>query len=131
MALDVDAPVGALAAHSMQTVQFSSLRAMTPRARGGGASFTCGYCTVTAGFMHRLERDAEALDQAGELGHSEHHLEDAGDDDVHQRERDQELPGERLQLVLTEPGVGEADPEDEEGDEHDLPEEHQRAETFM
>ena len=35
-------------AQSMQTVQFSSLRAMTPRARGGGASFSCGYCTVTA-----------------------------------------------------------------------------------
>ena len=48
VALDVDAPVGALRAQSMQTVQFSSLRAMTPRARAAGASFSCGYCTVTA-----------------------------------------------------------------------------------
>ena len=35
-------------AHSMQTVQFSSWRAMTPRARGAGSSFSWGYCTVTA-----------------------------------------------------------------------------------
>ena len=32
----------------MQTVQFSSRRAMTPRARMGGASFSRGYCTVLA-----------------------------------------------------------------------------------
>src|SRR5262249_9626151 len=37
-------------AHSMQTVQFSSFSAMTPRARVGGSSRSCGYCTVTAGF---------------------------------------------------------------------------------
>src|SRR5947209_6383134 len=36
-------------AQSMQTVQFSSLSAMTPRARVGGSSRSCGYCTVTAG----------------------------------------------------------------------------------
>ena len=35
-------------AHSMQTVQLSSRRAMTPRARVGGASFSLGYCTVSA-----------------------------------------------------------------------------------
>ena len=35
-------------AHSMQTVQLSSRRAMTPRARVGGASFSCGYWTVSA-----------------------------------------------------------------------------------
>src|SRR5205809_743334 len=38
-------------AHNMQTVQFSSLSAMTPRARGAGSSRSCGYCTVTAGFI--------------------------------------------------------------------------------
>ena len=37
---------GQLRTHSMQTVQFSSSSAMTPRARVGGASFSCGYCTV-------------------------------------------------------------------------------------
>src|SRR5260370_35200841 len=36
-------------AQSMQTVQLSSRRAMTPRALVGGASLTCGYWTVTAG----------------------------------------------------------------------------------
>src|SRR5688572_19860373 len=35
-------------AHSMQTVQLSSRRAITPRARVGGASFSRGYCTVSA-----------------------------------------------------------------------------------
>src|SRR5436190_7844678 len=38
-------------AHSMQTVQFSSFNAMTPRARGAGSSRSCGYCTVTAGLV--------------------------------------------------------------------------------
>ena len=34
--------------HSMQTVQFSSLNAITPRVRGGRSGITCGYCCVTA-----------------------------------------------------------------------------------
>ena len=41
---------GQLRAHSMQTVQLSSLRAMTPRDRGAGVSFSWGYCTVAAPF---------------------------------------------------------------------------------
>src|SRR5215207_410196 len=41
---------GQLRAHSMQTVQLSSLRAMTPRDRGAGVSFSCGYWTVAAPF---------------------------------------------------------------------------------
>ena len=32
----------------MHTVQLSSRRAITPRARVGGASFSFGYCTVSA-----------------------------------------------------------------------------------
>jgi hypothetical protein len=39
---------GQLREQSMHTVQFSSLRAMTPRARGAGDSDSCGYWTVTA-----------------------------------------------------------------------------------
>src|SRR6266536_6289849 len=35
-------------AHSMQTVQFSSSSAITPRVRGGSAGGTSGYCAVTA-----------------------------------------------------------------------------------
>ncbi len=34
-------------AHSMQTVQFSSNRPMTPRVRGGSSGWTSGYCSVT------------------------------------------------------------------------------------
>jgi hypothetical protein len=33
-------------AHSMQTVQFSSTRAITPRERGGRSGCTSGYCRV-------------------------------------------------------------------------------------
>src|ERR671910_907201 len=43
-------PSGQLRAHSMQTGQLSSLRAMTPRDRGAGVSFSCGYWTVAAPF---------------------------------------------------------------------------------
>jgi hypothetical protein len=39
---------GQLRAHSMHAVQLSSLRAMTPRARVGGALLLVGYCTVAA-----------------------------------------------------------------------------------
>ena len=35
---------------SMQTVQFSSFSAMTPRVRSGRSGFTWGYCVVIAGF---------------------------------------------------------------------------------
>ena len=34
-------------AQSMQTVQFSSSSAMTPRLRGGSSGLTSGYCSVT------------------------------------------------------------------------------------
>src|SRR5215207_8895381 len=39
---------GQLRPQSMQDVQFSSLRAMTPRDRAVGVSFSWGYCTVAA-----------------------------------------------------------------------------------
>ncbi len=39
---------GQLRAHSMHDVQLSSRSAMTPRDLIGGASFSCGYCTVAA-----------------------------------------------------------------------------------
>ena len=35
-------------AQSMHDVQLPSWSAITPRARIGGASFSCGYCTVLA-----------------------------------------------------------------------------------
>src|SRR6476659_6206616 len=110
-------------AHSMQTVQFSSRRAMTPRARMGGASFSRGYCTVFAPWvMVRAivpSVTPRPLTKPGSLGisatprarSSEGHLEHGRHHDVEQGDRDQELPGEALQLVLPEAGVGEADPE--------------------
>src|SRR6187402_3252646 len=51
---------------SMQAVQFSSLRAMTPRARAVGVSFSCGYCTVAApidgaGIIVLMPRDGNSV----------------------------------------------------------------------
>ena len=43
-------------------------------------------------------------------------------------ERDQELPRERLELVLPQARVGEAHPEHQERDRHQLDEQHERAE---
>jgi hypothetical protein len=38
--------------HNMHDVQLSSCNAITPRARIGGVSFSCGYCTVLAPFLN-------------------------------------------------------------------------------
>src|SRR4051794_7427370 len=156
-------------AHSMQTVQFSSLSAMTPRARGAGSSRSWGYCTVTAGFIIVLNVMPRPPMTPGSLGFfirsrpppwrrslphrtrntrspkrpfaprvplastrsarpSDGHLEDAGQQDVEEADGDEELPGECLQLVLTETRIREAHPEHDEGDGHDLGEQHQRPE---
>src|SRR5690242_11601758 len=118
-------------AQSMQTVQFSSLRAITPRARVGGSSRSCGYCTVTVGFIivfsvtprpvnmplisrfmllpparSRSWPPASGVRSASHP--SESHLEYARREDVHERDRDQPLPRECLELILAQPGVGEA-----------------------
>src|SRR5215831_9102964 len=96
-------------AHSMQTVQFSSLSAMTPRARVGGSSRSCGYCTVTAGFSIVLNVMPRPPITPGTLGFfmwsppSHEHLERAGGEDVEQADRDQDLPRERLELVFAQP----------------------------
>src|SRR6202035_1791135 len=116
----------------MQTVQFSSTREMTPRVRGARVSFSCGYCTVTAPSSMVLNVSFRPLTmptgvcsvRSTDSGRCDlgmgGHLGDAGDEDVGERERDEELPRERLELVLAEPGEGEADPEDHETEQHDL-----------
>src|SRR5262245_24543798 len=102
-------------AHSRQTVQFSSRSALTPRARVGGDSLTCGYWTVLAPSLNVRNIVAivtpRPLKRPGTLGMWLHRdLEDSRDDDVEQRQRDQHLPREALQLVLAEPRVAEAHP---------------------
>src|SRR2546421_10125045 len=96
-------------AHSMQTVQFSSLSAITPRARVGGSSRSWGYCTVTAGFSIVLNVTPRPPIRPGIFGlwiffmpmpSSERDLQGAGDEDVCQADGDEELPGERLELTL-------------------------------
>src|SRR6185369_445387 len=99
-------------AQSMHTVQFSSFSAITPRARVGGSSRSCGYCTVTVGFVIVLNvtpspvsiplisffigahsflfppahsRKRPAAPAVRSATHPlERHLEDAGDQDVEQ-----------------------------------------------
>ena len=85
---------------------------MTPRARIGGDSFSCGYCTVFGAVLerahHRAERDAETLDADREPSASSHQtatFKIAVTTMLSERERDQHLPGEALQLILAEPGV--------------------------
>src|SRR5581483_4310604 len=113
-------------AHNMQTVQFSSLSAITPRARVGGSSRSCGYCTVTAGFSMVFNVTPRPVTTPGTLGFligspsSERNLERGRGDDVEQGDRDQELPRQRLELVFAQSRIGEAHPEHQEGDEHDL-----------
>src|SRR5580693_4753871 len=120
-------------AQSMQTVQFSSLSAITPRARGATASRSFGYWTVTAPRIMVMNVVFSPLanprgistaswSAGGSWGRSgmEGHLGDASDEDVGQREGNQELPRELLELVLAEAGECEPNPEDQETDEHDF-----------
>src|SRR5690348_3126869 len=121
-------------AQSMQTVQFSSLSAMTPRARVGGSSRSWGYCTVTAGFSIVLNVTPSPLTSPGSFGFfmlscstaSEGHFQRTGHENVEQADRDEELPGERLELILAQARVGEPGPEHHERHEHHLADEHDR-----
>src|ERR671910_393260 len=54
-------------AHSMQTVQFSSVRAMTPRLRGGSCGAASGYCAVTARLVSRRDPSDDAPAPSGSL----------------------------------------------------------------
>ena len=96
----------------------------------GRGSFSCGYCTVTAGFSIVLNVTPRPLIRPGSsaCGHQNTTFKTPVTMMFSERERDQVLPGERLQLVLTEPRIGEAHPEDEEGDDHHLGEQHERPE---
>src|SRR4029453_15315392 len=102
-------------AHSMHTVQLSSRSAITPRARIGGDSLTCGYWTVLAPSLKVRSIVAivtpRPLTRPGTFGmakprpfcwrfprrmtacsSSDGDLEDSSDDDVGERQRDQHLP---------------------------------------
>src|SRR5579862_4595714 len=98
-------------AQSMQTVQFSSLSAITPRARVGGSSRSCGYCTVTVGFIIVLNVTPSPVNMPLISrfmlpcpSASERHLQHARHEDVDERDRYQPFPGERLELILAQSG---------------------------
>src|SRR5882757_5206094 len=129
-------------AQSMHMVQFSSFRAMTPRERGGRGAISSGYWTVTAlDTMWRMviprplrspvpnvaflsfDSSFSAFPPLGPVGQ----LQRAGDEDVDQRQRDQHLPCELLELILSQTGEGPADPDQQEDEESGLDEEPYRA----
>src|SRR6266511_5857304 len=114
-------------AHSMQDVQFSSNSAITPRVRGGSSGFTSGYCAVTARCprvfavtrrpstspfpgsstppppprrLYAVLAEAIAI-VARPIGRRsvEQHDSCAGDRELEQRDRDEALPRQLLQLV--------------------------------
>src|SRR5215510_2889644 len=127
--LDVDAPVRALAGaqHADRAVLLLE-RDHTSCARRGVLPLV-GVLHRDGALEHRLERDAEAADQPRslgfrELGHLERHLQRAGDENVRQTDRDQELPRHGLQLILAQARVREPNPEHQERHEHHLGEQH-------
>src|SRR5215207_3982128 len=107
VALDVDAPIGALtgAQHADGAVLFlqrddaaSARRRILPLVR---------VLHRDGALEHRLERDTEAADEPRslgfrELGHLERHLQRAGDENVGEADRDQELPRHGLELILAQ-----------------------------
>src|SRR5207302_6445130 len=129
-------------AQSMHTVQFSSFRAMTPRERGGRGAISSGYCTVTAlDTMWRmviprplsspvpnvafLSFDS-SFSVAPFLLSPVGQLQRASDEDVDQRQRDEHLPRELLELILPQTGEGPPDPDQQEDDEAGLDDEPYR-----
>ena len=124
-------------AHSMQTVQFSSNSAITPRLRGGRSGCTSGYCRVCGPPGHRPQRDGEPAGQPGRPGPpaqassrslTQRHRDDAGEHELGQRDRHQHQPAEPLQLVLAQPRVGHPEPDHHEGQREHLDQRPQPAE---
>ena len=122
---------GSCRPQSMQTVQFSSLSAMTPRAWRRVLPLV-GVLHRDRALHHRAEGHAETADDAGQLRLLERHqtatLMMAVAMMFSSADRDQELPRERLQLVLPQARVGEPHPEHQERDRHQLHEQHDRSE---
>src|SRR4029450_9447818 len=117
---------------------------MTPRVRGGRSGFSCGYGWVMEGrsaclsvtprpFIRPRPVDLGSTSGAFRTPRSstamtllERDLEDAGAHELQQRQRDQHEPRDPLQLILAQAGVGDAEPDDEEGERPDLREHPQR-----
>src|SRR5919199_4041958 len=102
-------------AQSMQTVQFSSTSAITPRERGGKSGGVSGYCRVCARWPMVLSVTASPLaspppgtspmtsscptDRYGcHAARLHRDLDRGGDHELDQRQRDQAEPAEPLQL---------------------------------
>src|SRR3954469_13342784 len=131
-------------AHNMQDVQFSSSSAMTPRDRGGSSGRTCGYSRVTERFVIERSvtpspcnrplpgtcssrsswwcscsviRPPPHRPPSSGVGCADsccYHPYDAGERDLRECQRHERHPGQPLQLVLAEPRVGDAQPDDDE-----------------
>src|SRR4029450_2464394 len=108
--------------HSMQTVQFSSMSAMTPRVRAGSLGLTCGYCWVAARRVMVLKVTPMPFSRPVPLSAdmSRDRLDEAGDEDDQQGDRHEPGPCERLQLVLPQPGERGPEPDHQEREREHL-----------
>src|SRR5690348_15328233 len=122
-------------AHSMQTVQFSSSRAITPRLRGGSSGSTSGYCRVVDRLVIVLSVTASpctsplpgaprspssltnaypAPSCAAARAHPpvtwclDRELDRGGQDQLGQGHRHEDQPAQTLELILAQAGVGDA-----------------------
>ena len=140
-------------AQSMQTVQFSSSSAITPRERGGRSGSTSGYCWVVDRLVIVLRVTASpfARPSPGMLMAShpalcacrtrpppvsrpdlaECDLDAGGEHQLAEGHRHQHQPAEPLELVLAQPRVGHPQPDDHEGDREDLQQRPQPAELVV
>src|SRR6266542_2967575 len=93
--------------HSMQTVQFSSTRAITPRVRAGRSGRTCGYWAVADRRDIVLNVTPSPLSSPAPLsaGILEPHLHEADEQDGQQRHGHEPEPDHILELVLAQPRV--------------------------
>src|SRR3979411_2300932 len=106
-------------AQSLHMAQVSSLREMTPRERGGRGALSSGYCTVTdLETMWRMVIPrplSSPVPNAAFLSFDSpvtvspclspvSQFQCAGDEDVDKRQRDEHLPRELLELILSQSG---------------------------
>src|SRR5688572_8294842 len=143
-------------AHSMQTVQFSSRSAITPRLRGGRSGSTSGYCWVVDRLVIVLSvtarpwtrplpgaprspssltntypapsGDVKRAHPPQSLSWLAQDLHDGGQGQLEQSDRHEHQPAEPLQLILAEPGIADPEPDDHERDGEDLQQRPQPAE---
>src|SRR5665809_20357 len=137
-------------AHSMHTVQFSSLSAITPRVRGERSCLTSGYWMTALRLKRCLSSTAiplsspmpkpglRALSSLSSTSSAIRFLASwavenpcAGHQDQREGQWDEDLPRELLQLILAQAWERESDPQQQKDHERGLDEEPQHAGDYL